>query len=103
MLETNFETADTSLTVTDFLPPVADDEDRQHRALYRQVTCDSGPVQVEVEFQPRFDYARAETELAPIDGGLASSIVYLNYVHGQELDSDPLGVRLGSGGILDER
>ena len=73
VLETTFESNDTSLTVTDFLPPVADDEDRPHRALYRQVTCDEGSMEVEVEFQPRFDYARAETELATIDGGLLAT------------------------------
>lgn len=35
--------------------------------------------------------------------GLPSSIIHLNYAHGQEMKVDPLGVRLGSGGILDER
>ena len=35
--------------------------------------------------------------------GLVSSIVYLNYARGQEMSSEPLGVRLGSGGVLDDR
>ena len=73
VLETTFETNDATLTVTDFLPPVADDEDHLHRTLYRQVTCDGGPMRVEVEFQPRFDYARAQTELAAVDGGLVAT------------------------------
>jgi GH15 family glucan-1,4-alpha-glucosidase len=34
--------------------------------------------------------------------GLASSIVYLNYARGREIESEPVGVRLGRGGILDD-
>ena len=73
VLETRFETENGTLTVVDFIPPVADNEDLPRRALYRQVTCDGGPMRVEMEFQPRFDYARAETELAAVDGGLVAT------------------------------
>jgi GH15 family glucan-1,4-alpha-glucosidase len=73
VLETTFETESGALTVTDFLPPIGDDEDDPHRALYRKVTCDEGPMQVESEFAPRFDYARAETELATADCGLVAT------------------------------
>jgi GH15 family glucan-1,4-alpha-glucosidase len=73
VLETTFETDGGTLTVVDFMPPIADEDDHPHRALYRKVTCDGGPVRVEMEFQPRFDYARTETELAVSDGGLIAT------------------------------
>lgn len=34
--------------------------------------------------------------------GLANSIVYLNYVDGREVSPEPVGVRLGRGGVLDD-
>jgi len=73
VLETTFEGDDGTLTVTDFVPTIANGADRPHRALYRNVTCDDGPVEVEATFEPRFDYARAETELADVDGGVVAT------------------------------
>ena len=67
----NTETA--TLTVTDFVPPIEGSGERPHRALYRKVTCEGGPVEAEFEFRPRFDYAQAETELAALDGGVVAT------------------------------
>jgi GH15 family glucan-1,4-alpha-glucosidase len=72
VLETTFDAGAGTLTVADFVPPIADD-DHPHRALYRKVTCEEDPVEVEVTFRPRFDYARAETELAPVEGGVLAT------------------------------
>src|SRR5579875_1918086 len=46
----------------DTLDPVSD------RALVRLVRCTSGQATLDVAFDPRPDYARAEPEIAPSDG-----------------------------------
>ncbi|SFS92540.1 glycoside hydrolase family 15 protein [Halostagnicola kamekurae] len=59
VLETTFQTADGSATVTDFMP-VAETAESPVRppAVYRKLECDTGPLELEVAFEPRFDYAR---------------------------------------------
>lgn len=59
VLETTFQTADGSATVTDFMPVAeAGESPVQPPAVYRKLECDNGPLEFEVEFEPRFDYAR---------------------------------------------
>ncbi|PSP75165.1 glycoside hydrolase family 15 protein [Halobacteriales archaeon QS_3_64_16] len=72
VLETTFETDSGIVTLTDFMPVVGNDRipDVPARAIYRQVECHSGAVEIEVEFAPRFDYARAETTIGPIEDGV---------------------------------
>ncbi|WP_290819386.1 glycoside hydrolase family 15 protein [Halovivax sp.] len=70
VLETSFETDDGAATVTDFMP-VRDGEspdERFQQALYRKIEGADGSVELDVVFEPRFDYGRAETELE-LDGG----------------------------------
>ncbi|PSQ06810.1 glycoside hydrolase family 15 protein [Halobacteriales archaeon QS_6_71_20] len=72
VLETTFATADATATVTDFLPP-AGRVDHPKTVLYRRVTCSDGPVDLDVEFDPRFDYARAETTTVRTDRGVRAA------------------------------
>jgi GH15 family glucan-1,4-alpha-glucosidase len=75
VLQTTFRTDSGSATVTDFMPLTDPDSTEQPRirALYRKVTCTEGSVDLGVEFEPRFDYARAETTVEPISGGVVAT------------------------------
>ncbi len=80
VLETTFETRSGRVTVTDFMPVdrskqapdenAADDPhsageqlNRCQQAIYRRVDCTEGAVSMEMEWKPRFDYARASTSV----------------------------------------
>ena len=69
VLETTFRTSDGTATVTDFLPP-AGKVDHPEKVLYRRLSCEDGAVDLEVEFEPRFDYARADTTFTPTEKGV---------------------------------
>ncbi len=57
VLETEFESPDGSAVVTDFMPvSVAGPALYRPLEIHRHVTCTRGAVEVEVEFQPGFDY-----------------------------------------------
>jgi predicted DNA binding protein len=62
VLQTTFQTTTGEATVTDFMPVIESESAEQpnFRALYRQVTCTDGAVDLDVSFRPRFDYASAE-------------------------------------------
>ncbi|MFC1751148.1 glycoside hydrolase family 15 protein, partial [Pseudomonadota bacterium] len=70
VLETKFKTRTGYVTVTDFMPikHVARPYENTFPTLLRQVKCTKGYVDVDVEFRPRFDYARSETNLERKDG-----------------------------------
>ncbi|ELZ33885.1 glycoside hydrolase 15-like protein [Halogeometricum pallidum JCM 14848] len=74
VLQTTFTTAGGELTLTDFMlasgEPYA--EDHPADAVYRKVTCTEGSVDVHVEFEPRFDYARADTRVESTSGGVVA-------------------------------
>lgn len=72
VLQTTFETPSGELTVTDFMPVIGENVAHEYpdRAIYRQVTCTGGSVDVDVTFRPRFDYARADTTLETTSGGI---------------------------------
>ncbi|MFC4542541.1 glycoside hydrolase family 15 protein [Halosolutus amylolyticus] len=65
VLETTFQTASGSATLTDFVPVAeaigADDPP----AIYRKVDCRAGPIDLDVQFEPRFDYARDVPTVEP--------------------------------------
>ena len=69
VLETTFRTADGTATVTDFLPP-AGEVDQPKKVIYRKVTCSEGSVEFDIEFEPQFDYGRAETTITATDDGI---------------------------------
>ncbi|MFC6764544.1 glycoside hydrolase family 15 protein [Natrinema soli] len=73
VLETTFQTADGSATVTDFMPvtEATRSADRQP-AIYRKLDCDNGPLEFEVAFEPRFDYARDVPAVEPAADGVVA-------------------------------
>lgn len=75
VLRITFETDAGTVQLTDFMPVLDGDttEEPRMRALYRKVDCVDGSVDLRVEFEPRFDYARSETTVEGVtDGALAS-------------------------------
>ncbi len=72
VLETTFETAAGTATVTDFLPP-AGAVDHPKKILYRRVSCSSGAADLEIEYEPRFDYGRADTTFTRTETGLRAA------------------------------
>jgi GH15 family glucan-1,4-alpha-glucosidase len=73
VLQTTFRTDAGLLTLTDFMPaaPEGTAEERLH-AVCRRLEADGGPVTVEVEFSPRFDYARRPPELTVAPFGVVA-------------------------------
>ncbi|MEY7849847.1 glycoside hydrolase family 15 protein [Natrarchaeobius sp. A-rgal3] len=86
VLETTFETDGGTATLTDFMPvsgpsaireSTTDDSEHERgstdqfaqQAIYRKVEAVSGTVELEVVFEPRFDYARSATTLDRDDRG----------------------------------
>lgn len=73
VLRTNFETASGRATVTDFMPvPEVTDGEEGHRALYCKVACDDGRVDLDVRFEPRFDYARTTPSVERTASGVVA-------------------------------
>src|SRR5690606_16906282 len=67
VLETRFHGAGGQVTLTDFMPlrgsiVGCDDPDTRHE-LHRIVQCDSGSVELDIEWSPRFGYAEHETRV----------------------------------------
>ncbi len=71
VLRTTFETPSGVATLTDFMP-VKGEADSLHRAILRKVTCSRGRMELEIEFGPRFDYARAVPTLGSRKDGVVA-------------------------------
>ncbi len=91
VLETTFETASGTITTTDFMPMLSDDPETPFSEpwLFRKVECRDGTVTLDVEFTPRFDYARARTVVEPLGDGV---IARGNGEHVSLTPPVPLGV-----------
>ncbi|MBI1886358.1 MAG: glycoside hydrolase family 15 protein [Chloroflexi bacterium] len=63
VLVTTFQAGSGTATLTDFMP-VEEDVTRCHHELARIVRCDSGRVELELEFVPRLDYAQGRTAVS---------------------------------------
>lgn len=75
VLETRFQTATGQATLTDFMP-VPDairDEGVPNGTLLRKVTCTHGRLDLKVEFEPRFDYARTVPTVETTDHGVVTT------------------------------
>lgn len=73
ILKTRFRARTGVLQVTDFMPVCAcwrEDREEISHELYRCVEALEGTVRTVLEFDPRFDYALAETRLERIENGL---------------------------------
>jgi GH15 family glucan-1,4-alpha-glucosidase len=76
ILVTKFRTRTGIMQVTDFMPiPMMGEEEfeKEQHELYRLVEVTRGSVNVEMVFEPRFDYARAETSLRKLNSGIEAS------------------------------
>lgn len=74
VVETTFETPGGTVTLTDLMPVFEAGNGRvPKRALYRKSTCTEGSVTVDVDFRPRFDYARADTTVDVVDGDVLAT------------------------------
>jgi len=69
VLETTFLTTEGRATVRDFLPP-AGEVDQPKKVIYRKVACSDGAIDLDVEFDPRFDYGRADTTISATEEGV---------------------------------
>ena len=91
ILVTDFQNGGGSLSVTDFMPMPAGDD--SPRSLVRMLRCESGSVQVDLEFEPRLDYARGPTRIS-LEHGVA---IAHNGEHAVSLSTDlPMERRNGS-------
>lgn len=72
ILETKFQTVNGSLIITDFMPVkhVSKPYENTFPTLIRKVTCTRGQIELDIEFKPRFDYARAKTKLESQEKGI---------------------------------
>ncbi|MFU8804385.1 MAG: glycoside hydrolase family 15 protein [Bradymonadaceae bacterium] len=65
------------LEILDFMPLDGDLHGRGHTTsapeIYRRLFCDSGQVEVLVEWSPRWDYGRAPMEFHRVSGGVVAS------------------------------
>jgi GH15 family glucan-1,4-alpha-glucosidase len=75
VLQTIFNSDTGSATLTDFMPMKDGHEAGSHelQTIYRKIACDQGKVDLSIEFNPRFDYARAETAIKETENGLAAT------------------------------
>jgi GH15 family glucan-1,4-alpha-glucosidase len=73
VLRTIFETEGGRLTVTDFMPLrgsiTGSGTPPTTPQIHRVVECDEGEVNVEVNWSPRFDYARGQPRIEAVSGG----------------------------------
>jgi GH15 family glucan-1,4-alpha-glucosidase len=73
VLETLFQVEGGSLSVTDFMPLRGSILGAGHPLtapeIHRLLSCEAGEVEVEVEWSPRFDYARTAPQILPAQGG----------------------------------
>ncbi|MEX2704697.1 MAG: HEAT repeat domain-containing protein [Candidatus Freyrarchaeum guaymaensis] len=70
VLQTLFRTPTGRATLTDFMPVRESGEGGHAQRIYRRVACTEGFVDLEVEFKPRFNYARSRTQIEMVEGGV---------------------------------
>lgn len=69
VLETTFRSDGGTVTMTDFLPP-AGLTDHPKKVLYRKLSCTDGAVDLEVDFEPRFEYGRTDPRIEAVERGV---------------------------------
>lgn len=74
VLETSFSVTDGEAVLTDFMPVARAQSTTRlvSPSVVRKVACTSGSVELDVEFCPRFDYARADTVIEPTNFGVTA-------------------------------
>ena len=81
VLETTFRTDSGVVSIIDFMPIPDDDEDgspdiepKSPPEIHRIVTCQSGHVNLQCDFQPRHDYARVVPHLRALRNGTGGGL-----------------------------
>lgn len=74
VLQTRFRTASGQATVTDFMPvpEIAQTSRTPNQAIYRHITCESGQLDLQVDFEPRLDYARMVPPIEQAQDGVVA-------------------------------
>jgi GH15 family glucan-1,4-alpha-glucosidase len=62
VLRTDFQNGAGSLSLTDFMPIFARDGDAP-RTIVRMLRCESGSIEVDLDFSPRLDYGRGPSDI----------------------------------------
>jgi GH15 family glucan-1,4-alpha-glucosidase len=80
ILKTAFKTATGEVTLTDFMPwyRTANRGLAHADEIHRMLRCTAGEVDMEILFEPKFDYARGSTALRVLKNGLVAQ-------HGEEM------------------
>lgn len=74
VLETRFNTGSGQAKVIDFMPvPKVDTNQVPQETIFRKLTCETGHVDMAVEFEPRFDYARTKPTVEQADYGVVAT------------------------------
>lgn len=92
VLETEFTTESGAAILTDFMPMLSDDPAAPFSQpwIFRKVECLDGTVALDIDFQPRFDYARGRTAVEPLDDGIIArgNGEHVSLTTSSELDTD---------------
>lgn len=75
VIETTFDTDTGTLRMTDFMPVTGDDRFQvaYFPEIMRRIECVQGYVEVDVLFEPRFDYASSTTRIRKRRGGVLAT------------------------------
>lgn len=68
-MQTLFFTESGVVQLTDYMPWSGDDENFSVHEVHRLIEAQEGSVEMEVVFDPKFDYGRLETRVTPADEG----------------------------------
>ncbi len=71
ILITSFSAESGKARLRDFMPALNENDGKTE--IYRCVAVTEGSVEIEVIFEPRFDYARSDTKLERVHGGIIAS------------------------------
>lgn len=69
VVQTLFFTESGVVQLTDYMPWSGDDENFSVHEVHRLIEAQEGSVEMEVVFDPKFDYGRLETRVTPADEG----------------------------------
>jgi GH15 family glucan-1,4-alpha-glucosidase len=72
ILETEFRVGEGTVTLVDFMPIAEGSTDEEAARIVRVVETSGTPVDLEVWFEPRFDYGRAPARLELTPGGVVA-------------------------------
>lgn len=73
ILETRFEVGPSTVTLVDFMPIAEGSSDEEAARIVRIVETSGGPADLEVWFEPRFEYGAREARLEVTPGGLRAA------------------------------